>query len=282
MGIHGGNHFFVFVHTFFWILDRHQFVSAPQLNGSLQPHSSELARRPGNCKERRVKATPRHSLGSEAIALAQDDSKDRHRDVGTNHIKAAAVTHQCSFFRNGAHHVTRRITEKDEGDVIGIAKLHKARRLIGGIAINGASQMVRVVSNNAHRSPFDAGQGSYHAQAKASTQLQDRIRIAHGMDHLANVVDTQSVFRNDLAQKPLIGTLPFLDQALEIAEILLSGFDRFLLVLDGNIHNAIWHLDRHGSYFFGTKHTEATTFDHGWATHANGGIFRRDDHVAAP
>ena len=190
------------------------------------------------------------------------------------------MTHQRSFFRNGPHHVTRRITEKYEGDVIGITKLHKARCLIGGITVNGAGQMVWVVGNDTHRPTFNAGQGCYHAQTKASTQFQDRIRIEHGMDHLTNVVDAKAVFRNDLPQMPLIGTIPFLDKTLEIAEILLGGFDRLLLVLDGNIHDAIWHLDRHGSDFFGAEHSKATAFDHGRSTHANSRIFRCNDYIA--
>ena len=108
-----------------------------------------------------------------------------------------------------------------------------------------------VVREDADRATFDARERRNDAAAELGSQFEDGPRVDERFDDAANVVDAQPVFRYGRAQRGLVGAGPRLDRPLKIREIALCNLDRFESISDGDIDDAVRHLYRKRSDFFG-------------------------------
>ena len=101
------------------------------------------------------------------------------------------------------------------------------------------------------------------------------------MDDLLHVVEAEPVLRDYVAQRPLVVGLPVGGRPLEVGEVLLRDIDRFFLVLDQDVDDAVRHLERHRADFLGRVDAEAAALDHRRAAHGDRRRLGGDDDVAA-
>ena len=71
-----------------------------------------------------------------------------------------------------------------------IRLLEKARALVGGVGVDGATQMVRIVGDEPERPAFDSYKCGHQADAELAAQLQHRPRVGQNLDHWMNLVRT--------------------------------------------------------------------------------------------
>ena len=180
-----------------------------------------------------MEAAAGHSLSAEAVSLSQHDGEDRDGDVGTNDVKTAAMPHERFLLVFWSDHVAGRIAERDNGNIKGVAELHEARSFIGGIRIDGATEMLRVICDDADRSPFESGQAGDNPDAEIAAQLEHRIRIRHQVDRVPDLVDAQPVFGHDITQQSLVRAVPVFKWTW-VRDVFLRNGDGFRFAFDGN------------------------------------------------
>ena len=185
------------------------------------------------------------------------------------------------FSASGPDHEARRIAQRHDRDVEGVAELQEARGLVAGRRIDRAAEMLWIVGDQAERLALDADEGRDHADAEIAAELQHRAFVGEQIDHGADVVDAQAVFRDRAAQQALVRRLPVRHRALEIGEIFLRDRRRLLLVLDEDIDDAVRRLERDRADLGRMIDAEPAAFDHGGAAHADRGVLGGDDDVAA-
>ncbi len=168
-----------------------------------------------------------------------------------------------------ADHDPRRVAEEEDRDIEAVAELHEPGRLVGPVGGDGAAIVLRVVRDDADRPAFDAGEGNDHALPESPANFEDTAAVGHRRDDVARVVDAETVLRDDVAKRPLIGGVPLLQRPLEVGEVLLRDGHGFGFVFDGDIDHAVGDLDVHRADVFRGEDAEAAAFDHGRAAHAD-------------
>src|SRR5437660_10565591 len=141
--------------------------------------------------------------------------------------------------------------------------------------------MLWIVGDQAERLSLDADEGGDHADAKVAADFQHRAFVREKIDDGPDIIDPQAVFRDGPAQQALVRRLPVGLRALKVRQVFWRRRRRFRLVLDQDVDDAVRRLERDWTYFGRMVDAEATAFDHRGAAHADRGIHRRDDDVAA-
>ena len=83
---------------------------------------------------------------------------------------------------------------------MGIAKLHKARGLVGSIGVNRAAQVQRIVGQQANGTPLHPRQRRVDAFAKTGAQRQQRVHVCNALQRSTCVVGAQAVLGHHGAQ----------------------------------------------------------------------------------
>ncbi len=117
--------------------------------------------------------------------------------------------------------------------------------------------------------------------APVAAELQDRVGVGQGVDHLADVVDPQSVLGHQVAQQPLVGALPVGERTLEVRQVLPGHPHRLGLVRHRDVDHTVGNLHRHRPDLFRTEDPESAALDHGRSADPDVGALGGDDHVAA-
>ena len=124
-------------------------------------------------KHWRVEMAAGHGLRAEPVALAQHDG-----EIG-NVDRLAAVTNMRETWRTSAvvsasraDHEARRVAERDDRQVEGVAELDEARRLVGGVGVDRAAEVVRVVRDQAERPALDADERGDDSEPEVRAQLE--------------------------------------------------------------------------------------------------------------
>lgn len=68
------------------------------------------------------------------------------------------MAHKRGGLNVGPHHDAGRIDERHEGQVEGVAQLHETRGFVGGVRVDGATEMVRVVRHDTNGPALGADQ----------------------------------------------------------------------------------------------------------------------------
>ena len=220
-------------------------------------------------------------MRTQSIAFAQHDSKKWHFQFSRHDKHAAGVPHLRLGLNFGADHEAGGVGQRHQGQAVRIAQLHEAAGFVCGVGVDGAAQMQRIVGHDAHGAAFDARQCRQNADAKVGAQFEHGFAIAQRVHHAAHVVHAQPVLRHGEAQLALVIASPVGRSPLKIREVLACGVDCIDFIFHQNIDHAIARLHIAGADVFGGVLAEATTFDHGRATHANIARLRGNDHVAA-
>ena len=141
--------------------------------------------------------------------------------------------------------------------------------------------MARVVGHHADRAALHTSECRHHPQPEVAPQLQHAARVEQAADDGMHVVRPLAVLRDHMAQLALVGALPRLGRALEVAEVLLGDGDRLCLILHHDVHHAVGplYVDRPDDRRL--EHAQATALDHRRAAHPDVAVLRGDDHVAA-
>ena len=98
-----------------------------------------------------LKRAARHRLRPEPVALADDDREERHGQVRAGDEHAAHVAHQRGLLGLRPDHEARRVAQQQDRQVERVAQLHEARRLVGGVGVDRAAEVRRVVGDDADR-----------------------------------------------------------------------------------------------------------------------------------
>ena len=191
------------------------------------------------------------------------------------------MPHLRAFLDGRSDHEARRVDQAHQRQAMCVAQLHEACGLVGGISVNGAAQMQRVVGDDADGPPFNARECGVDASAKTGAQLKHAAHVGDAVNRTARVVDTQTIFRNEVAQRLLIWCHKFRHAPLEERQVVPRRRHRFKLIGHQNIDHAIDVLHIRRSDLLGLEHTKPAAFHHGRAAHADVRVLRGDDHVTA-
>ena len=147
--------------------------------------------------ERCLRRAAHHRLGAETVGLAQHDRDRGNRQVGTGDEQPAAVAHERRRLDVGPDHHPRRVDERHERQVEGVAQLHEAGRLVGCRRVDRPAEMPRVVGEDADRAALEPGQRGDHAEAEVAPQLEHRADVEEQLDRAPDVVHAQAIDRHD-------------------------------------------------------------------------------------
>ena len=228
-----------------------------------------------------MKTAGGHALRTQPVALAQHHGEHRHGDTRSDHEHPAHMAHDAGLLGLRADHEARGVAQRDDRQIEGITQLPEPGGLVAGRRVDRAAQVHRVVGDQAHRPALDANQCSQDADPEVRPQLQHRPGVGELLDDGAHVIDPQPILRDGVAQQALIAAAPVLDRALEIGQVPARHLGGLLLVIDQHIDHAIGLLHADRADLIGSIHAQPAAFDHRRTTHADRGILRGDDHIAA-
>ena len=191
------------------------------------------------------------------------------------------MAHRGLFFRLRADHEAGRIAQRDNRQIMRLAQLQEARGLVAGYRVDGPAQVRGIVGDQAEGLAFDADQRGNQPRRELAAQLQHAAGVGQAGDDLADVVDAQAVFRDQVAQLALVCTLPVGLLALEVGQVLLGDLHRLGFVFHQHVDHPVGALHAAGADFLGLVAAQAATFDHRRAGHADAGVTGGDDHIAA-
>ena len=162
-----------------------------------------------------------------------------------------------------------------------IAELDEAGHLVGGIAVDGAAEVHGVVGKHADRMTADTGETGDDTDTESGSKFEKVATVDEVRDGIADVVDTCSLRRYHVAQGVVVTRARVDPTASEEGEIVLGRLDCGGFVGDADVNHAVGglHVDRADRR--GCDLAEATAFDHRRTGHADVGILRGDDDVAA-
>ncbi len=180
-----------------------------------------------------------------------------------------------------ADHKAGGVAQRNHGQTVGLTQLHKARGLVTGDSINGTAQMHRVVGDQAEGAALDTNQRGDQPRRKLAAQLQHRIAVGQCLDHFADVIHAQAVFRDQVAQLALVRRFPVRQIALEVGQVLLGHRGGLGFVLHPHVDHPVRAVHAGRANLLRGKAAEAAAFDHRRPGHADGGVLGGDDHVAA-
>ena len=199
--------------------------------------------------------------------------------VGESDEHIVALARQAGAFDIWADHHSGRIDEHHDGNVEAVAELSEAAEFVRAGAVDRAAEVLVIVCDQPDGAPFDADQRGDDADAELGAQFQHRSGVGELLNHLADVEGALAVFRDRVAEQPLVDAFPIGDRALEVGEILLGGGDRFVLVIDEDVDTAGGAEVGHWADLFGGEESEPAAFDGGGAAHADVGVAGGDDAV---
>src|SRR3546814_4258656 len=96
------------------VFDGLELLAVAEAHRAFEAHAAELAGGPGHAEQRRLEAAAGHGLGAEAVALAQDDRAEGHREVGAGDEQAADVAHERGLLGVGTDHDPGGVAEEED------------------------------------------------------------------------------------------------------------------------------------------------------------------------
>ena len=141
-----------------------------------------------------MKTAAGHRHRPQPVALAWDDAEHRNLQRRADDEYAADMPNLRRALGLGTHHEAGRVAQAENGQAVTIAKLEKARRLVGCRGIDGAAQMHRIIGEQAHGPALDPDERRDHAGAEIAAQLQHAAGVGERPDQRTHVVDLLAVF----------------------------------------------------------------------------------------
>ena len=118
-----------------------ELAPVAEAHGALEAHAAELPRRPGDARQRRLRAPAHHRLRAQPVRLAQHHRHHRHREVGARDEQPAAVPHERGGLDLGPDHHPRCVDERHDRQAVRVAELHEAGRLVGAVAVDRTGEV---------------------------------------------------------------------------------------------------------------------------------------------
>src|SRR5664280_369871 len=139
------------------VLGRFDLLAEDDLDRPLGTHDRDLGRGPGDDQIGLVRTAAHHVVAG-AVGLAEHDG-----DLGDGRVRRGiehlgSVADDPGLLDLGADHEAGHVHQVDEGDSVGVAEVDEPRRLIGGIVVEDAAQLLGLVGHDPGRPAAEAGQ----------------------------------------------------------------------------------------------------------------------------
>ncbi len=144
----------------------------PRRTPPFEPHPPELAGGPAGDHHRRAEVAAGHGHGAEAVPLAQDDGDQRRGQAGAADEHLGEAAHGGGALGVDADHEAGRVAQGHHRQPVLLADAEEARPLVGRVGVDGAAEVNRVVGDEPHRAPLDAGEAGDQAGAEPGPQLE--------------------------------------------------------------------------------------------------------------
>ena len=158
--------------AFLRVADRREFFAIAQAHGSLQTHRAKLSTGPGDGEEGSMEAAAGHCLRPQSVPFAYYDREQRHADAACRHKHARNVPDERGPLRLRPDHEAGGVTQGKDGQAESVAQLHEARCFVGGVRVDRAAQVQRVVGDHAQWAPLNSDQGRDDTGTKLAAQFQ--------------------------------------------------------------------------------------------------------------
>ncbi len=212
-------------------------------------------------------AAGRHRLGAEAVGLPQDHCHEGDAEPRGGHEQPRTVADEPGRLRLRPDHHPRRVDQRDQRQAEGVAKLHETGGLVGGVAVDGARKMHRVVGDDPERPPVDPHERRHHRRAEALAEEGGRALVGERLDHRVDVIGAAAALGHQLAQPGLVVGGSRFQRALEVGEKSLRHRDGLGLVGDADVDHPVAGLGLEGADVVGVDRAEPAPLDHRRAAH---------------
>src|ERR1035441_5227185 len=144
----------------------------------------------------------------------------------------------------------RHIHKSDQRNVKCIAKADKARRLIGGIDVQHAGQMIRLAGDNADRAAFEPSEANNNVCGKFRLDFKKFLIIQNALDHIAHIIYSLIIDRNNPTHLWIGIDRQVISKTGRILKVVgghetkqtPAKLSRFLVVLSDQVNHARTHL----------------------------------------
>ena len=141
----------------------------------------------------------------------------------------------------GAGQEAGHVDERQDRDVEGVAEPHEPRGLLGGVDVEGAGELHRLVGHDADRLALDPAEADEDVGREQLLDLEELLVVEHRGDHVVHVVGLVRGVRDDRVEGPVevgelhVGLLVELRSRVEVVlrqvgQQRLDVLDRVLLV----------------------------------------------------
>ena len=162
-------------------------LAEDDVHRALGPHHRDLGTRPGHDQVGLVGLAAHHVV-ARAVGLPHDDGHLRHggaRD-GVEHLRA--VPDDPGVLDLRADHEAGHVHQEEQRDAVGVAEVDEARRLVGGVVLEDAAEVTRLVGHDPHRAAAHPGEAGDDRARPARLEVEPLPVVHDPADHVVHVV----------------------------------------------------------------------------------------------
>src|SRR5665648_747038 len=145
-------------------------------------HHGDLRRRPREVDVRTQLLGAHHDVRP-AVRLAGDHRDQRHCRLGVRVDQLGAPTDDPVPLLLGAGQEPRHVDEREHRDAERVAGPHEACGLLGGVDVQRAGHVQRLVGHDAHRTAFQMAEPDEHVRRVQRLHLEHLAVVEHVLDH---------------------------------------------------------------------------------------------------
>ena len=153
-------------------------LAVQDVDRALRAHHRDLRGRPGEVDVGAEVLGAHHVVGA-AVGLAGDDrdQRDGRLGVGVDQLRAAAD--DAVPLLVGAGQEAGHVDEGQHRDVEGVAGAHEAGGLLGGVDVEAAGELHRLVGDDADRAALDAAEADEDVRREQRLDLEELLVVEH-------------------------------------------------------------------------------------------------------
>jgi hypothetical protein len=119
------------------------------------------------------KPPPAIACAPSPVALAQHDREPGERQARGSDEHPADMANERGLLRLRPDHEARRVAERDDRQIVGVAKLKDARSLVGGVRVDRGAEVFWVAGDEAERAALDPNERGHDPEPEGRAQLQN-------------------------------------------------------------------------------------------------------------
>ena len=164
-----------------------ELVAVEDVDRALGAHHRDLGGRPGDVDVGAEVLGAHHVVGA-AVGLAGDDGDQRDGGLGVGVDQLRAAADDAVPLLVGAGQEAGHVDEGQHRDVEGVAGAHEAGGLLGGVDVEGAGELHRLVGHDADRAALDAAVADDDVGREHRVHLEELLVVEDRLDHGVHVV----------------------------------------------------------------------------------------------